>query len=162
MTNYLRSFRFVGGAFALLAAGVSVATDKPAAAPARIAPPTAPIPSPAPRFVQAPGGNTLDFAFMQAGAENHGLFKQFAVELQYDEKNLAASKLLVKVQIASLDTQDQERDTTLASAELFDAQKHPAAHFTSSSITRRPDGTLAATGKLTLRGVRSEERRVGI
>jgi polyisoprenoid-binding protein YceI len=153
MTNYLRSFRVAGGIFALVAGGLSAAADKPAAAPAKIAPPTAPIPSPAPRFVQAPTGNTLGFAFMQAGAENHGVFKQFAVELQYDEKNLAASKLLVKVQIPSLDTQDQERDTTLASAELFDAQKFPAAHFTSSSITRRADGSLAAAGKLSLRGV---------
>ena len=62
------------------------------------------------------------------------------------------------MQIASLDTQDKDRDSTLASAELFDAQKFPAATYVASSLARDAKGGLTANGKLTLRGVTRDLR----
>ena len=87
----------------------------------------------APRFTQAPGGS-LTFSFMQAGAESHGSFRQFTTELGYDEKNPAAGSLKVTVQIASLDTQDKDRDESLAGADLFDAKKYPTAQYVANSL----------------------------
>jgi polyisoprenoid-binding protein YceI len=110
-----------------------------------------------PRFTQAPGGS-LTFSFMQAGAESHGSFRQFATELGYDEKNPAAGSLKVTVQIASLDTQDKDRDDALAGAELFDAKKYPTAQYLANSLVKRADGGLEAVGKLTLRGVTRDLR----
>ena len=68
------------------------------------------------------------------------------------------SSLNVKVQIASLDTQDKDRDSTLAGAELFDAQKFPTATYVASSLARDANGRLEAVGKLTLRGVTRDLR----
>ncbi len=113
--------------------------------------------SPTPRFTQAPGSGALTFRFVQAGAETEGSFRKFSTELVYDENNLAASTLKVTVQIGSLATQDQERDTELASANLLDAGKFPTAQFTASSLAKRGSG-LEAVGKLTLRGVTRELR----
>ena len=110
-----------------------------------------------PRYTQAPGGS-LTFSFMQAGAESHGSFRQFATELGYDEKNLAAGSLKVTVQIASLDTQDKDRDEALRGADLFDAKKYPTAQYTAGSFAKRADGGLEAVGKLTLRGVTRDLR----
>ena len=98
------------------------------------------------------------FTFEQVGAASKGSFKQFATTLDYDEKNLAAGKLDVKVQIGSLDTQDKDRDTTLVSADLFDAQKFPTATYVSTSFAKKPAGGIEAVGKLTIRGVTKELR----
>lgn len=109
-----------------------------------------------PRYVQA-AGSSLRFEFNQAGAQSGGEFRKFATELAYDEKNLAASSLKVTVQIGSLDTQDQERDTTLKDADLFDAAKFPTAVYAARSLDKTANGVVAV-GKLTLRGVTKDLR----
>jgi polyisoprenoid-binding protein YceI len=130
------------------------ATPKPAAAPlASAAPPAAT----APHWVQAPG-SSLTFTFDQAGAASKGTFKQFSTELVYDEKSPVTGSLRVKVQIASVDTQDQERNDMLVGADLFDAKNFPAAQYAASSFARSAAGGLEAVGKLTLRGVTKDLR----
>jgi polyisoprenoid-binding protein YceI len=133
MTNYLAI-----PLLSLLAASASGAEPSAAAAPAR--------------YTQAASGSSLTFTFTQLGAATEGRFKQFATDLDYDEKNPAASSLKVSVQIASVDTQDSERDGVLAMPELFDAPKFPVATFVADSLTRTATG-LEAPGKLTIRGV---------
>lgn len=140
MTNYI----------AALAAALSLASTCHGA--------DAPVATSLPHYLQAPAGSRLTFSFSQAGADNAGSFKQFATDLTYDEKNLAASKLRVKVQLASLDTQDKDRDTTLAGADLFDTQKFPTAQYVATSLARRASGGIEAVGKLTVRGVTKDLR----
>jgi polyisoprenoid-binding protein YceI len=110
------------------------------------------------RYVQAASGNSLAFTFTQAGAASTGHFKTFATELQYDEANPQKGSLLVRVMIASLDTQDAERDGTLKGADLFDAKSHPAATYVAKSLSRTAAGGLEAVGKLTVRGVSKDLR----
>ena len=162
----MTSYRARLGAFILLAASACSGADTPAAKPAAAAKPTpapaaaatpAPARATATRYVQAEGAS-LTFAFVQAGAENTGSFRQFATELQYDANRLAASSLKVTVQIASLDTQDKDRDTELQGADLFDAKKYPTAQFVASSFAKGANGGVEAVGKLTLRGVTHELR----
>jgi polyisoprenoid-binding protein YceI len=76
----------------------------------------------------------------------------------YDEKNLAGSSLNVRVEIASVDTQDQERDGLLKDADLFNAAKYPAATYTATSLARRADGGIEAVGKLTIRDISRDLR----
>jgi len=160
MTNY----RIPLAAMAVLLTGACHAADtppapkpvaaKPAAAPAASAVPAA---AHGPRWVQAPG-SSLTFTFDQAGAASKGSFKQFSTELVYDEKSPTTGSLQVKVQIASIDTQDQERNDMLVGADLFDAKKFPTAQYTASSFSRTASGGLEAVGKLTLRGVTKDLR----
>ena len=70
----------------------------------------------------------------------------------------AAGSLNVKVQIASVDTQDKDRDEMLTGADLFDAQKFPTASTSRAHSRKRADGGLEAVGKLTLRGVTQDLR----
>jgi polyisoprenoid-binding protein YceI len=136
----------------------SNAAAKPAATTA--APASKPAATPAAgavaHYVQA-AGSTLGFTFEQAGAQTNGSFKQFATTLDYDPNNLAASKLDVKVQVGSLDTQDQDRNTTLLSADLFDAQKYPTATYSAGSLVKAANG-VEAVGKLTIRNVTKDLR----
>lgn len=109
-------------------------------------------PAPVSHYTGDTAKSTLEYQFVQAGAQNKGKFNKFTVTLDLSPDNLAASKLDVVVEVASLDTGDKERDETLKSADLFSVAKFPQAHFVSSQITRTATGYDAA-GKLTLRGV---------
>jgi polyisoprenoid-binding protein YceI len=99
-----------------------------------------------------PAKSTLEYAFMQAGAQNKGSFKKFTPTLDFAADNLAASKLDVVVDMTSLDTGDKERDDTLRGPDLFSVAKNPQARFTSAQISKTAQG-YDAVGKLTLRGV---------
>jgi polyisoprenoid-binding protein YceI len=96
--------------------------------------------------------STLEYAFIQAGAQNKGTFRKYATTLDFAADNLAASKLDVVVDMTSLDTGDKERDDTLRGSDLFDVAKSPQARFTSAQIVKTANG-YDAVGKLTLRGV---------
>ena len=133
MTNYLAMLTAVAALFAgacsaaeppaASPATAKPATPAPAAAGARISAAPAGATGSAARFTQAPGTGSLTFSFMQAGAENKGSFRQFATVLVYDAKNPTTGSLEVTVQTASLETQDKDRNDTLASAELLDVKK---------------------------------------
>jgi polyisoprenoid-binding protein YceI len=158
MTNYRLAI-----VLAALIGGAACADDKtpPPAKPATTkAPassaPAAPAAGAVAHYVQA-AGSTLGFTFEQAGAQTSGAFKQFATTFDYDANNLAASKLDVKVQVGSLDTRDKDRDSTLASADLFDAQKYPTATYSAGSLAKGANG-VEAVGKLTIRGVTRDVR----
>jgi polyisoprenoid-binding protein YceI len=62
------------------------------------------------------------------------------------------------VEIASVDTQEPERDAMLKDADLFNAAKYPAATFAASSLAKRADGGLEAVGKLTIRDITHDVR----
>jgi polyisoprenoid-binding protein YceI len=138
MSNYL-----FASALSLLLAAPALATDTPAS--------TA-------RYSQAATGNSLTFTFTQLNAASSGQFRKFTTELVYDAQNLAGSSLNVKVDIGSLDTQDDERDSALQGAELLNAAAIPAATYVASSLARTPAGGIEAVGRLTLRGVSKDLR----
>ncbi|MBV8146449.1 MAG: YceI family protein [Gammaproteobacteria bacterium] len=108
-------------------------------------------------YVLDPAKSSLEFTFVQAGAQNKGRFKRFQVTLDFSPDNLAASRLDVLVEMTSVDTGDQERDDTVRGADLFNVAKFPQAHFAATQITRTAAG-FEAVGKLTIRGVTRDER----
>ncbi len=105
------------------------------------------------KYVLDPGSSLLRFNFEQAGANNTGRFGKYAADVVFSADNLAASKIDVSIDVASLDTGDKERDDTLKGADLFDTTKFPKARFVSSKITMNGAGRYEATGKLTIRNV---------
>jgi len=108
-------------------------------------------------YVLDPARSSLEFTFLQAGAQNKGRFKSLQVSFDFAPDNLAASHLDVVVEINSLDSGDEERDDTLRSADLLAASKFPQAHFAAAQIARSAAG-YEAIGKLTLRGVTRDAR----
>jgi polyisoprenoid-binding protein YceI len=101
--------------------------------------------------------STLEFTFVQAGAQNKGRFPKFTLAFAFADDNLAASKLDVTIELAALDTGDQERDDTLRDTDLFNVKKYPQARFTATQITKMGAGYEAA-GTLLLRSVSKAQR----
>jgi polyisoprenoid-binding protein YceI len=100
-----------------------------------------------------PKESKLTFVGEQAGAQFEGGFDKFTADISFDPKNLAASRFDVKIDTASVNTQDGERDTTIKSADLFDVAKFPSAQYVADKFTDKGGNKYSATGKLTLRNV---------
>lgn len=116
-----------------------------------------PAPAAAPHYVLDAAKSTLQFTFTQAGAKNQGAFRRFSVAFDFAPDNLAASRLEVTIDVASLDTGDGERDGTLRDTDLFSVKKFPQARFSATTITRTAAG-YEAVGKLTIRDVTRDLR----
>jgi polyisoprenoid-binding protein YceI len=101
--------------------------------------------------------SSLQFTFLQAGAQNSGRFPRFAAVLDFPGADPAGGRLEVTVEVAALDTGDKDRDDTLKSDDLFAVKKFPQAHFSAAQIVKTAAGYEAA-GKLTIRGVTRDAR----
>lgn len=119
-------------------------------------PAATPAPGSAKHYTSDPAKSSLEFAFVQAGAQNQGKFSKFPVTLDAAADGSAVSRLEVTVEMTSMDTGDKERDDTLRGADLFSVAKFAQSHFIATQITRTANG-FDAVGKLTLRGVTRDQ-----
>lgn len=88
----------------------------------------------------------LGYSFTQ------GRFSQFEGTFSYDPANIAASKVNVTVNTASVDSNHAERDKHIRSEHFIDADKYPTATFVSTQVVDKGNGNLDITGDLTLHG----------
>jgi polyisoprenoid-binding protein YceI len=82
----------------------------------------------------------------------HGKFTKWGGTFEFDEQNPAASKVDVKIEAASIFTEEAQRDTHLRSPDFLDTEKYPQIEFKSTSVARDGDG-LKVSGDLTIHGV---------
>ncbi len=103
-------------------------------------------------YVQAPG-STLAFASKYDGEVFSGRFGSFSTTLSFDPAKLAASKLDVTIGLAGTKTGNDDRDSTLQSADFFNVAKFAQARYTATKFRSLGGNQYAADGNLTLRGV---------
>lgn len=80
-----------------------------------------------------------------------GAFSDYDVSLVYDAENPANSSVTARIAVASVDTENEDRDAHLLSSDFFDAQNHPYITFESTSVREAAPGQLVATGPLTIK-----------
>lgn len=85
-----------------------------------------------------------------------GRFDEFAVEADIDPENITASKAVIHIQAASLDTRDGQRDGHLRSPDFLDVESHPEITFETKRIEPKGKGEFAIVGDLTIRGKSKE------
>lgn len=81
-----------------------------------------------------------------------GSFHEFAGSFDLDTSNWAASTAQVTIQVASIDTGNEQRDGHLRTNDFFDAPNHPQITFTSTQVKQTAEDTFAVTGDLTIKG----------
>ncbi|TVR61835.1 MAG: polyisoprenoid-binding protein [Gemmatimonadales bacterium] len=85
-----------------------------------------------------------------------GTFHEYEIDLNYDPENPAASSVDVRISVASVDTGNSDRDEHLRSEDFFEADAHPYMTFRSTSVRDLGNGSLMATGPLTMKGITQE------
>jgi len=86
----------------------------------------------------------------------HGRFKDFSGYIDFDGKNVEQGSVAMTVQVASLDTDNQKRDTHLKSPDFFDAAKFPTMTFKSKKVIKGEGNSFKLVGDLTIRGITKE------
>jgi polyisoprenoid-binding protein YceI len=81
-----------------------------------------------------------------------GSFTEFAGSFDLAGSNWPASTAQVTIQVASIDTGNEQRDGHLRTNDFFDAPNHPQITFTSTRVEQTAEDTVAVTGDLTIKG----------
>lgn len=100
--------------------------------------------------VQA-GASALRFTGSMQGERFEGGFDRFQAEIRFDPADLAGARFEVTVDLASADTDNEERDETLLGPDFFNVERSPQAHYSASRF-RADGGGFLAEGSLTLNG----------
>jgi polyisoprenoid-binding protein YceI len=82
-----------------------------------------------------------------------GYFREFNLEVETETEDFnTAKKIEFTANINSIDTNNQQRDTHLKSADFFDAQNHSQLRYTGRKFEANEDEAIL-DGDLTIRGV---------
>lgn len=86
----------------------------------------------------------------------YGRFNGVEGTVTLDEQDLTRSSVQITIKTASVDTNNEKRDTHLKSPDFFDAKQYPEMTFKSKKVTPKDSDTLSVTGDLTVHGVTEE------
>jgi polyisoprenoid-binding protein YceI len=95
------------------------------------------------------------YAVKFSGAGASGIFRTLKGDVSFDEKNLAASKFNVTIDVASINTGNGLKNTHAKGGNWLDAKKYPEITFVSKEIVKSGNG-YTAKGELTIHGVKKE------
>ncbi len=84
-----------------------------------------------------------------------GRFDDIEGTISFDPENFAAAVVKGSIKVASINTNDEKRDTHLRSKDFFDVEHYPTISFTSTKITDvdTTKNTAKLHGILTMHGV---------
>ena len=85
-----------------------------------------------------------------------GEFDKVSGTAVYDPANPAASSVEATIDVASISTRDEQRDTHLKSPDFFDVEKYPTITFKSKRVTSSGSDSFSVAGDLTIHGVTKE------
>lgn len=85
-----------------------------------------------------------------------GQFDKFEVSVEFNEQDPALSSVEARIDAASINTNDAQRDAHLKSPDFLDAENYPYITFTSKRIEKVGENHGRITGDLTIRGITKE------
>jgi polyisoprenoid-binding protein YceI len=110
--------------------------------------------APAPTWIVDPANSKLGFRGAMNGDAFTGVFHRWSAQIAFDPKNLAGSKAVVSVDVASAATGDADRDQAMPTADWFSAKTQPKAAFVTTAFKDLGGGKYQASGDLTIRGAK--------
>ena len=96
----------------------------------------------------------IGFTGTMNGGAFSGLFRSWDANIAFDPKNLAGSKVVAVINVASIRTGDSTRDEALPTDDWFSAKTFPRAIFTAQSFKDLGGGRYQAFGELGIRGTK--------
>lgn len=100
-----------------------------------------------------PENSSVEFVCKHVFTNVRGMFHKPSGTVTLDEATPANSKVTATIDVSTISTGVEERDTHLKSPDFFDAAKYPQITFVSTGFTRSSATAYAVTGELTLHGV---------
>lgn len=108
-------------------------------------------------WVIDPAHSQITFAVRHMMIANvYGRFESFTGQVELDEEDPTRSSVEVKIDAASINTKEPQRDAHLRSADFLDAEKYPYLIFKSKRIEKIDDTHGRIYGDLTIRDITRE------
>ena len=82
-----------------------------------------------------------------------GTFKSFDVDVQTTGTDFTTAQIEARVDMSSINTNNEQRDAHLTNSDFFDAELHPQMVFKSTGIKAVDKETFELTGDLTIKGI---------
>ncbi|MBU0985431.1 MAG: YceI family protein [candidate division Zixibacteria bacterium] len=86
-------------------------------------------------------------------SKTKGNFQDFSGTVTFEDGKLAAGSAEFTIQVASIDTDNEDRDKHLKSPDFFDVEQFPTMTFKSTKVTPGEDGAFKLVGDLTIKDV---------
>ena len=98
--------------------------------------------------------SAVRFKVRHLGIANvRGTFDSFAANLSMEPGDLSTLETRARIDVASVDTDNLQRDEHLRSADFFDTETHPHIRFNSTGVTDVSGDSFRLAGDLTIHGV---------
>lgn len=101
-----------------------------------------------------PADSAIVFSGEHAGNKFKGRFEKWDAVIDFDPADLAGSKAVVTVALASAKTGDATYDKTLPTVDWFDAAKSPSGVFETTAFRAAGGDKFEADGTLAIRGIK--------
>ena len=85
-----------------------------------------------------------------------GSFKQFEAAIETEGDDFAMAQIELRINAASIDTGNEQRDTHLKNADFFDVENFEEIIFRGTSIDKMNDTEYELNGNLTIKGVKKQ------
>lgn len=95
----------------------------------------------------------MGFACKHVFTNVRGMFQKPSGTVTLDEATPANSKIKATLDVNSITTGVEERDTHLKGSDFFDAAKYPVITFVSTSFSKSSATSYTVNGNLTMHGV---------
>jgi polyisoprenoid-binding protein YceI len=106
-----------------------------------------------PQWAADHGKSKLGFMVQWSGEAFVATFKSWKADIAFDPNDLAHSHATVLIDLASENSDFDENDQGLKSAQGFETSKYPTAKFQTTQITHGQGNSYVAQGTLALHGV---------
>ena len=85
-----------------------------------------------------------------------GSFESFSGSVNFDEANPTNTTVNIEVDLATVNTRDEQRDGHLKSPDFFDVEKYPTMKFVSTRVEQINENNGRLYGQLTIKDVTKE------
>ncbi|MEO8416303.1 MAG: YceI family protein [Ginsengibacter sp.] len=82
-----------------------------------------------------------------------GSFKKFEGSVESEKDDFSDAKIQFSAEVASVETNNDQRDGHLKSGDFFDAEKYPKISFVSTGVEKKSGDEYILKGNLTMRDV---------
>ena len=82
-----------------------------------------------------------------------GSFTKFNVKVETNGDDFASAKIAASIDVASINTNNEQRDTHLRNADFFEVESHPNIEFKSTKIEKAGTDLFTVLGDLTIKEI---------
>ena len=108
-------------------------------------------------WVIDPAHTTVGFTARHMGLSTvRGRFTAFDGEIELDPSNLATAAGRIEIDMASVESGNEQRDQHLATGDFFDVKNYPKMTFDVKSVTPAGEDTYKVVGALTIKNVTND------